>query len=382
MHSGGTLPGRAVADRRTVAEQRSDIEKEVASLERSMAHQARQARSRTLRAMRETLRDASRVERPKRTRSMRIAWARLPREGSGGGGLTPGRRVQIERTANCGTHTIHFALSQSHSPSQAKRRQRYIERDGACAASFGNIGDTEEERDRLWAELASCGVSRSGRIELGPGVAPNVKRAVLAHLLGSDDALPGGMERSRIQYASEFDDDDLDRCKISARTPDLEAHQQWLDLIAAAADEATAAPGLPGNTSRTDPVHASQTEPPTLAPGIRIRSGREAVLIVRKDTPSDALHVLANLLEEEHENLTTPPSPATLEAWRNGRPADRDVIVRMVHADVVERVAKEANDDDEQITVGSRPGTEVTLAKGIPLFAFDALMFVKWVMLR
>ena len=128
------------------------------------------------------------------------------------------RRVHLDRAPGRGTHTIRFALSQSHSPAESKRRQRYIERDGACAASFGNIGDTEEERDRRWGALAGFGVSRSRRIELGPGTAPNIKRPALARLLGSDDALPGGMEPSRIQYLSELDNDELVRRKISFRT--------------------------------------------------------------------------------------------------------------------------------------------------------------------
>ena len=325
-----------------MAEPRSDVEKEVASLERTMTRQARQARARTLRAMRETLRDASTKERPTRARSMRISWARLPRDGSGPG-RGPGRRVQLERTANRGTHTVHFALSESHSPSQAQRRQRYVERDGACAASFGNIGDTEEERDRLWRELAEQGVARSGRIELGPGIAPAVKRAVLRRLLATDDALPGGMERSRIEYASELDDETLDTRKISVRTADPEEHQRWLDLIDNATRAADAAPDLPGNTSRAEPGTRADDEPAPLPPGVRLRAGREAVLDVPRGAPAEALRVLAGLLDEEHEQLLNPPPAAVLRAWRAGRPADEDVVIRGRNIDVVHWLRDETN---------------------------------------
>ena len=365
-----------------MAEQRSSIEREVANLERTLTRQARQARSRTLRAMRETLRDARPHERAKRARSMRISWARLPRDDSGGGGGTM-RRVHLDRAPGRGTHTIHFALSQSHSPAESKRRQRYIERDGACAASFGNIGDTEEERDRLWGELAALGVARSGRLELGPGTAPTVKRMVLARLLGSDDALPGGMEPSRIQYLSELDDDELDRRKISVRTPDPDTHTQWLDRIARAAEDAAAAPGLPCNTSRLDPSQPAPGDRPALAPGVRIRGGRDAVLVVTNDTPPEALRALATLVEEEADHLTDPPSAAALAAWRDGRPAGQDVIIRADRPDVVDYLAKESKEigglaeDSEQIKVGSRPGTEVILGKGAPP-AFKRLAVEWW----
>ena len=294
---------------------------------------------------------------------MRIPWARLPRDDSGGGGGTM-RRVHLDRAPGRGTHTIRFALSQSHSPAESKRRQRYIERDGACAASFGNIGDTEEERDRRWGALAGFGVSRSRRIELGPGTAPNIKRPALARLLGSDDALPGGMEPSRIQYLSELDNDELVRRKISFRTPDPDTHTQWLEHIARAIEDADATPELPGNRSRLDPTLAGPEDRPPLAPGVRIKGGREAALVVTNDTPPEALRALATLVEGEAEHLIDPPSAAALAAWHDDRPAGQDTIIRAGRTDVVDYLAKESNkvgqlaEDNEQIKVGSRPGIE------------------------
>ena len=369
--AGRTLGLVITADLPLMAEQRSSIERELATLDRTLTRQARQARSRTLRAMRETLRDARPHERPQRARSMRISWARLPRDDSGGGGGTM-RRVHLDRAPGRGTHTIHFALSQSHSPAESKRRQRYIERDGACAASFGNIGDTEEERDRLWGQLSNFGVSRSGRIELGPGTAPNVKRLVLTRLLGSDDALPGGMEPSRIQYLSELDDEELDRRKISFRTHDPDTHTQWLEHIARAIADADTTPDLPGNRSLLDPTQTGPEDTAPLAPGVRIKGGRDAVVIVANNTPAEALKALATLVEGETEHLIDPASAATLAAWREGRAAGQDIIIRADRTDVVDYLAKESSklgelaEDNEHIKVGSRPGTELILAKGAP----------------
>jgi len=60
----------------------------------------------------------------------------------------------------------------------AAQHQAYIERDGACVASFGNIAQAYEERTRVWQALGDRLVSRGGWVEIGVE-APHVLRAAV-----------------------------------------------------------------------------------------------------------------------------------------------------------------------------------------------------------
>ena len=61
--------------------------------------------------------------------------------------------------------TFHFQLSEAHSAERGASHQKYIERESACAASFGTVGDTIEERCDAWREIDSRSIARTGWVE-------------------------------------------------------------------------------------------------------------------------------------------------------------------------------------------------------------------------
>ena len=61
--------------------------------------------------------------------------------------------------------TFHFQLSEAHSAERGASHQKYIEREGACAASFGTVGDTIEERCDAWREIDARSIARTGWVE-------------------------------------------------------------------------------------------------------------------------------------------------------------------------------------------------------------------------
>ena len=65
---------------------------------------------------------------------------------------------------NRGGVSFHFEMSRTESVGAAVAHQSYIERDGACVASFGNIHHSYEERCRLWRALGERTVQRRGCI--------------------------------------------------------------------------------------------------------------------------------------------------------------------------------------------------------------------------
>ena len=60
--------------------------------------------------------------------------------------------------------TFHFKLSESHDAGAAQAHQRYIEREAACIASFGNLGETQVERIRLWKSIGERAHTKSGSV--------------------------------------------------------------------------------------------------------------------------------------------------------------------------------------------------------------------------
>ena len=74
---------------------------------------------------------------------------------------------------------IHFSLSQSHSAGAAAAHQRYIEREGACVASFGNLADSQAERVRLWEAIADCTHVKSGSMRIDFTDDPDLAKRVM-----------------------------------------------------------------------------------------------------------------------------------------------------------------------------------------------------------
>ena len=78
--------------------------------------------------------------------------------------------------------TFHFHLNQTYSGSTAASHQRYIERESACVASFGNIAEEESERTRVWEEIENRGAQRKGSFTIGADTDPRLRAAIIAEL--------------------------------------------------------------------------------------------------------------------------------------------------------------------------------------------------------
>ena len=79
---------------------------------------------------------------------------------------------------NKGGVTFHFKMGQTGSVDAAVAHQSYIERDGACVASFGNIHESYEEWCRLWKALGDRGVQGRGCIRITEDVDDKLKELV------------------------------------------------------------------------------------------------------------------------------------------------------------------------------------------------------------
>ena len=102
----------------------------------------------------------------------------FPRGGTGGGGgggrASEGGAQQGSQTRRSGV----FALSKCSSGHAAAVNQAYIERDGACVASFGNIAEDFDERVRVWEEMERRLIARRGRIVIEADAPEEVRVAV------------------------------------------------------------------------------------------------------------------------------------------------------------------------------------------------------------
>ena len=78
---------------------------------------------------------------------------RAIRGGRGGAPMAARAPGGARPVGNRGGVSFHFKMGQTGSVGSAVAHQSYIERDGACDASFGNIHETYEERCRLWRAL-------------------------------------------------------------------------------------------------------------------------------------------------------------------------------------------------------------------------------------
>lgn len=86
---------------------------------------------------------------------------------------------------------FHFKLHQSHETKASVQHQKYIERDTACIASFGNIDDTQGQRIRLWDAIGERTKDRGGTIRVDFSERSDIAVEVL-------NALPEWTQRSII----------------------------------------------------------------------------------------------------------------------------------------------------------------------------------------
>ena len=102
-------------------------------------------------------------------------WARLSRpKGEEFGAPGAIRRPDPRHT------TIHFALTNSHSKGAACAHQKYIERESACVASFGNLAETQAERVRFWDAVGERTQHKRGRVAIDFSDDPRIASEVLA----------------------------------------------------------------------------------------------------------------------------------------------------------------------------------------------------------
>ena len=348
----------------------SAVDREAARLERNLAASMRDARARTRAAVARTVQIAEGEERKRRARGVHVAWTRLPSVRRSGGSTTK-KRLHLGHAPNRGTHTIHFALSQTHSAPDAAAHQRYIEREEAVAASFGTIADTQGGRMRFWQELERRGINRSGRLELRPGIPPLAKRRVVDALLASDDPTPGDLDRGRLERLATASAAELDRATIRIVTRTAAEHDPLAQLLRDAADDAALLDDTDEHRSRLGPAPdpAAERHPP----GVQIRTARQAALIVSPRIDKDTITALAAAIETPETARSIGLDPEMFARWQRGDPPDREVQLRSDAQTidallVVGRQSVGLADDADVpgITEASRGIKEARLEKGVP----------------
>ena len=102
--------------------------------------------------------------------------------GAVGGAMRGGARMAARAAGgsrpvgNRGGVSFHYKMGQTGSVGAAVAHQSYIERDGACVASFGNIHESYEERCRLWRALGERTVKRRGCLRITADASEALKR--------------------------------------------------------------------------------------------------------------------------------------------------------------------------------------------------------------
>lgn len=330
-----------------------------AEIEKALEHTTRTARANTKRAMRETLQHARQTDRARCARSLRIAWSRLPpkrrrREGGGGGGR---RCVHLGRSPNRGTHTIHFALSQTHSARDAVRHQRYIERDGACVASFGNIADTLAERERVWRALEERGNSRAGRVAFGREIADKTALAILRDLATDPDLdLPPALRAAAADLARRWSEGGRRPFPAELRCDDPQTHEALVRAVGTAAR-----------------ANAPDTDAPASLTGVRFRISTHAVVELAEGAPADARTAVATLLGSERECVRAGLDPTTRRRWLAGEPDDAPAQLRLTAelasalAGAAAEAAGEKPEDAPWVRARRARHGEILIAPGAPV---------------
>ena len=159
----------------TAAQERARLRAIIRSEDQALERALSSATRRTLSAVSKLVRSQERAG-----RQLNRAWLRPPpahfrRQFMGGRGRalagSGGRGV-----------TFHFHLNQTYSGKSAADHQRYIEREVACVASFGNIADEAPERERVWDEIENRGSQRKGSFTIGAETDIELREAIIEQL--------------------------------------------------------------------------------------------------------------------------------------------------------------------------------------------------------
>ena len=144
-----------------------------------------------------------------------------------------GRKLSKDGTSpGPGVKTVHFQLNQTASGEAASRHQHYIEREGACASSFGNIDPHRSERARFWREIHEKTIRRKGSIRLLPEADIELKRRILTSVDEICDQMDlSDKEKERLQILAKADDAKLQQADITLRTSGSAQHKKWLRWV-------------------------------------------------------------------------------------------------------------------------------------------------------
>jgi len=260
-------------------------------------------------------------------------------------------------------------LGQTSSAHDAAAHQRYIEREEACAASFGVIADTLEERERLWRELEARGTKRAGRVELGPGVPPAAKRAVLRDLAALRGPTPGGMARDYVERLLTLDSAGLDARKVSIRTATKADHDAFMERLT----ERLETNALRDASPETRSALGEAPEPAAWPAGVHLRPARTAAVVLTADAPQEARDVIAALAASPEEARALGLRRVDCDAWRAGPKRSGEQVLRTtgevadaVLAHVRTALGIDSDSDIPGVSARSVQGVEARLERGSP----------------
>ena len=275
--------------------ERAQLLAEIRKHDRELARDMSEVRLRTLRAVAATARSNRQAGRTARNveRIIRGAWRRPPtpgfqdaiRRSLGSRRVAPRGRARRDATRH-GAHTttsVHFKIEQCASGSHSARHQRYIERDGACVASFGNLARTLSDREQLWHAISERTRRRRGSLTIGPKAALRIKKRAVRwlrtqHDAGNTDQIPAKYLLKLERIVRTDDSETLAKLniKIFARDSDdladLTAHvRQWADMPPHDEDP-------PANVRSRRSSRRTGTAPARLPEHVRTYQAREPVV--------------------------------------------------------------------------------------------------------
>ena len=153
-----------------------------------------------------------------------------------------GGAAQLRRDGTYAS-TFHFALWESRSGEASRKHQHYIEREGACVASFGTLGETLLDRARVWPALERTRRAKRGRVHV-EGIESEAEleamRVRLARWAGEGKVNAGRVQRWEERVRAKLRGEDVDEKELGVDvwTATREEHEQvvaeaqavWPDL--------------------------------------------------------------------------------------------------------------------------------------------------------
>ena len=145
----------------------------------------------------------------------------------------PGASGGAVKVRSDGTYasTFHFALRESRSGEAARKHQLYIEREGACIASFGTLGETLMDRSRVWPALERTRTAKRGKVRIEGVESEEELEAIRVQLArwASEGKVNAGRARrweERVRAKLRGEDVDKKELRIDIWTTNREEHEQ------------------------------------------------------------------------------------------------------------------------------------------------------------